>query len=579
VNFGRVTSILSLLLVSLGAHPSGAIHKNGQSRSTPNSEMAKAEAAGKAGDFKSALDHYRKAAENDLNNAAAHEHYVNMAKYLLVDQKMKEWDGAHPELSSSDQSVLSRADEERAAHEVQVRQDVNSSLFDQYQQWSKKYPHNAIFLWALGKTTEERDPRAAEQYYLKAIEIDPKFADAYTFLSLLQDAMGDQPAYRETLRKAVSAFPDDPNFLFEYCSSMENFDREEFRRLSMEIVEKYPKSPRAPQALYWLANSATTPEEKARLLELLRQKFPPAKYQWSSSGMNMLFDLYNQIDRLKALALAEDMVKEDSKPQLGPDAWVQRAKYTRAMVQTEKLLNEGKPKSALETINTIVAPRNVDAQWLELLRARAVDATGNTGKAYSDLLKVYSLAPTDQIKRTLDAYGEKLGKDHAGVEGDIWSLLRAAARPAPPFSLLNYVARKSSSLSEFRGEVVLLNFWYPRCGPCRGEFPYIKAVLEKYKSRGFQIIAVNVYPQQDQEVLPLLKGSGLDFIPLKGSYKWAQDVYKVKGEPTNFLIGGDGLIYFGPLGSIHSAETQRTLELQVEALLQHTRTTSIVLTQ
>ncbi|HYL15114.1 MAG TPA: redoxin family protein [Terriglobales bacterium] len=574
-----MASIPLLLLVAIGAHSSGATQKKGQSRSTPNAEMAKAVAAEKAGDFKSAMDHYRKAAESDPKNVTAHKHYVNMAKYLLVDQKMKEWDGAHPELSSSDESVLSRADEERAAHEIQVRREVNSSLFDQYQQWSKKYPNNAIFLWALAKTKEESDPRAAEQYYLKAIEIDPKFADAYTFLSLLQDALGDQTSYRETLRKAVAAFPNDPDFLFYYCSAMEDVDREEFKRLSMEIVEKYPESQRAPQALYWLANSAPTPEEEVRLLELLRKKFPPAKYQWSSNGMNMLFDIYNQIDRSKALALAEDMVKEDPKPQLGPDTWMRRAKYARAMVQTEKLLDDGKPKSALETINTIVAPRNVNGQCLELLRARAVDATGDTGKAYSDLLKNYSMTPTDNVERTLNEYGEKLGKDHSDVESDIWSLLRATAGPATPFSLFNYVTRKSSSLSEFRGQVVLLNFWYPRCGPCRGEFRYIKAVLEKYKSQGFQIIAVNVYPQQDEEVLPLLKGFGLDFIPLKGSYKWAQDVYKIQGEPTNFLIGGDGLIYFGPLGSIHNAETQRTLELQVEALLQHTRTTSVPLTQ
>jgi thiol-disulfide isomerase/thioredoxin len=187
------------------------------------------------------------------------------------------------------------------------------------------------------------------------------------------------------------------------------------------------------------------------------------------------------------------------------------------------------------------------------------------------------MTPKDNVERVLDEYGEKLGKDHTEVESDIWSLLRATGRPAAPFSLFNYVTHKASSLSEFQGHVVLLNFWYPRCGPCRGEFPYIKAVLEKYKSQGFQIIAVNVYPQQDEEVLPLLKGFGLDFTPLKGSYKWAQDVYKIQGEPTNFLIGGDGVLYFGPLGSIHSAETQRTLELQVETLLQHTRTTSIPL--
>jgi hypothetical protein len=38
---------------------------------------------------------------------------------------------------------------------------------------------------------------------------------------------------------------------------------------------------------------------------------------------------------------------------------------------------------------------------------------------------------------------------------------------------------------------VLLNFWYPERGPCREEFPYLRAVFEKYKSQGFMVITVN----------------------------------------------------------------------------------------
>jgi thiol-disulfide isomerase/thioredoxin len=212
-------------------------------------------------------------------------------------------------------------------------------------------------------------------------------------------------------------------------------------------------------------------------------------------------------------------------------------------------------------------PRYMDRRRLEILHARAVNAAGGTANAYGDLIKAFTSTPTDEVRAALTDYGKKLGKDFQQVEKDIWAIRSANARAATPFSLVNYSTRKPMSLTDFRGRVFLLNFWYPQCGPCRGEFPYIQSVLDKYKSQGFEIVAVNVHPPEDDFVLPLLKGFKLGFIPLKSDDKWAAEAYKVRGYPTNFLIGADGRIFFGPINPISSPEAQRTLELQVEALL------------
>jgi thiol-disulfide isomerase/thioredoxin len=111
----------------------------------------------------------------------------------------------------------------------------------------------------------------------------------------------------------------------------------------------------------------------------------------------------------------------------------------------------------------------------------------------------------------------------------------------------------------------LLNFWFPECGPCHGEFTSLQKMLDKYKDQGFMILAVNVQPAQDDLVLPLLKGFKLGFFPLKTDNK-IEVAFGVHGEPTSFLIGPDGRIWFR-LGPVFDAAKQRTLELQIEALL------------
>ena len=115
---------------------------------------------------------------------------------------------------------------------------------------------------------------------------------------------------------------------------------------------------------------------------------------------------------------------------------------------------------------------------------------------------------------------------------------------------------------------MLVNFWYPKCGPCRGEFPYLQQSLEKYKSQGFEILAINGHPPEDSWVMPLIQGWHLGFIPLKGTDD-VVSAYKVRGFPQNFLYGPDGKIYPIP-GQVRPA-TLREFQLQVEALLQQAK--------
>ncbi len=91
-------------------------------------------------------------------------------------------------------------------------------------------------------------------------------------------------------------------------------------------------------------------------------------------------------------------------------------------------------------------------------------------------------------------------------------------------------------------------------------------MLDKYASRGLVILSINVETDEDTLVLPFIRNSQYGFIPLKGNRDWAKKVYNVIGTPSNFLLDGQGRIFFKPRA--YDADTERTLELEIEALLE-----------
>ena len=69
---------------------------------------------------------------------------------------------------------------------------------------------------------------------------------------------------------------------------------------------------------------------------------------------------------------------------------------------------------------------------------------------------------------------------------------------APP-TQLNNLSGKSVDLSEFRGKVLVVNFWASWCEPCREEMPAIQAFLKKNKEKGFEVLAITMDKPTDME--------------------------------------------------------------------------------
>src|SRR5450755_3964561 len=66
-----------------------------------------------------------------------------------------------------------------------------------------------------------------------------------------------------------------------------------------------------------------------------------------------------------------------------------------------------------------------------------------------------------------------------------------AGGPAPAFTLTS-LSGSPAALSQYKGQVIMVNFWAPWCGPCQQEMPLLDQMYKKYKPAGFTLIGVNV---------------------------------------------------------------------------------------
>ena len=497
-----------------------------------------------------AVAHFRAAIELDPSNATAHKQFI--------------W--AFQDLGRSEIS----AELDEAARDAAMKTAGDESfenLLALYQEWSQDMSGVAAYKWALGQLHMYRDYDKVRQYTNEAIALDPGLADGYSTLALIADVSGDKERELELLRKAVEAAPDSPDKAFYYASTLRRTDRALWRTKSLEVAERFPESERGAQALYWLAYRTEDRDEQIALYERLRTTYPPEEFSWSASGMTVLADLYAESQPDRALALAEHMVAATADDPDGWSAgiWNDRLTFQRNVMKGIELIAGGQHRQASELLKGTTIPRYVNANVFHETTARALAGAGQTAEAYEYLLPLAAKEPTDRVRAAMGVYAEQLGKDDKTVRAEIRDVLAEEAEPIEDYSFERYDNGERVSLSDFKGKVVLLNFWYPFCGPCRGENPELQEILEKYGPKGFEILALNVHPEEDQFVLPYANGTGFDFIQLRSDMEFAKTEFQARGMPTNFLLDVEGrkVLKLPPI----SGTRVRTLELQIESLL------------
>ncbi|MDE8346751.1 MAG: TlpA disulfide reductase family protein, partial [Acidocella sp.] len=117
-------------------------------------------------------------------------------------------------------------------------------------------------------------------------------------------------------------------------------------------------------------------------------------------------------------------------------------------------------------------------------------------------------------------------------------------KPAPNFTL-NGVLGKTYSLSQYRGKVVLVNFWATWCPPCRAEMPSIEKLYSSIAGAPFEVLALD--QSEDQTTVFAYLGE-LDPMPtfpvLLDQNGSVADAFKVEGIPTTYLVDKAGKIAY-----------------------------------
>lgn len=137
----------------------------------------------------------------------------------------------------------------------------------------------------------------------------------------------------------------------------------------------------------------------------------------------------------------------------------------------------------------------------------------------------------------LFAYTSGSGRPRAGL-----------SQTAPDFKLTDLGGRPVT-LSEYRGRVVLLNFWATWCDSCKAEMPALNALYLRQRGGGFELLAPSV-DRGDRKAVMGFTARFEPAFPILLADPQTEEAYGVRDLPTSFLIGPDGRIarrYVGPI--------------------------------
>ena len=130
-----------------------------------------------------------------------------------------------------------------------------------------------------------------------------------------------------------------------------------------------------------------------------------------------------------------------------------------------------------------------------------------------------------------------------GREEDLYSKVRISLikgdKKAPDFSLLDLHGKKVG-LKQFRGKIILLNFWATWCGPCKEEMPFLEILHQQFKEKDFVVVTVSVDYEEAKLVREFVNKQRYTFPVLLDPKCEVLDLFEVKGIPTTFIIDKKG---------------------------------------
>jgi peroxiredoxin len=133
-----------------------------------------------------------------------------------------------------------------------------------------------------------------------------------------------------------------------------------------------------------------------------------------------------------------------------------------------------------------------------------------------------------------------------------------AGFPAPDFTLKT-AKGETYTLSELKGQAVLINVWATWCPPCKAEMPAIEKMYNEYKDQGFVVLAINSTFQDDPlQITPFVEEYSLTFPILLDETSDISRAYQVRSLPSSYFVNRHGVITEVVIGGPMSEALLRT---------------------
>ncbi len=119
---------------------------------------------------------------------------------------------------------------------------------------------------------------------------------------------------------------------------------------------------------------------------------------------------------------------------------------------------------------------------------------------------------------------------------------------------------RAVTLAEYKGKVVLLNFWATWCGPCKIEIPWFVEFEQKYKDKGFAVLGVSMDEEGFAVVRPFVDKNQINYRMVIGNDSVAQQYGGVDALPSSFIIDKEGRIAATHVGLVSKGEYARDID-------------------
>jgi peroxiredoxin len=213
----------------------------------------------------------------------------------------------------------------------------------------------------------------------------------------------------------------------------------------------------------------------------------------------------------------------------------------------------------------------VRSEWADRLKAFAEAHSGTDAAAESLMGAATLLTGNEQILEARETLKQALAHtENADLRVEIAEQLGRLTvvngEPAPDFEA-ETMAGEAISLEDFRGKVVLLDFWATWCAPCIAELPTLRSAYETYHDRGFEIVSVSMDAKEEMEHLKaVIETNELVWHHVfNGSMEESKSLahrYGVRPLPRLVLIGADGRVVSGYL---HAQEIDEKVQAALAA--------------